>query len=245
MDKQQPFQMRQQPRTLESQEKLRARLVRRLERASGRTLCVRFHRNRWTYFSCQARGAGAVLVRLHEAFLEAPPTVITAVARLIRHESAEARRTIGAFVDERSRVWDELADRPPRPLVIQTKGRIYDLQAIFNGLNLTYFDGECGARITWGRGQRAARNRNQITFGTFDETANLIRIHPILDRRTVPEHFIQYIVYHEMLHAVLPPTVSPSGRRLYHSRLFRQRERMFTDFARAQRWGKRFVEEKI
>jgi hypothetical protein len=44
-----------------------------------------------------------------------------------------------------------------------------------------------------------------------------------------------------MLHAVLPPPLSPSGRRLYHSQLFRQREREFDDYERAMAWERRFV----
>jgi hypothetical protein len=244
MDEQR-FRIRQSPDGRAARDERRAALVRRIESACERKIIVHFHRNRWTYFSCNAERSGTVRVRLHEAFLDAPIPVIQAIGRLIRRESRQARRAISAYVDSQSRLWDPLAERPPRPLVVQPRGRVIDLQALFNDINRTHFDNQCAARITWGRGARNARNRRQITFGTYDESAKVIRIHPILDRRTVPEFFVRYIVYHEMLHALLPAAVSPRGRKLYHSRLFRQRERQFQDYARARAWSKRFVEKEI
>lgn len=223
----------------------RSWLVHELEQQSGRQLDVRFHRNRWTYFSCEtAVRDGRDRVGLHEVFLDAPPEVIRAVARLIRREDAQARRLIRSFVEAHSHVWDTLADRPPRPPKIKPRGKVYDLQAFFDEINRRYFGGECSARITWGNGARTMRGRRQITLGTYDEETGIVRIHPYLDRRRVPKYFVCYITYHEMLHAMLPARLSPSGRRLYHDRVFRQRERMFGDFERAQQWGEWFLEGK-
>lgn len=220
-------------------------LVRRLEHLSGLSLDVRFHRNRWVYFSCrQTDSKGPVRVRLHEAFLGAPPRVIRALATLLKSENQSARRIVNSFVDEQSHIWDELSDRPPRPLKIEPQGKVYDLWAIFNDLNKRYFGGRCSALITWGNSSRRRRRARHIVFGYYDESAGVIRINPLLDRRSVPEYFVRYIVYHEMLHATLPATVSPSGRHIYHSRLFRQRERMFEDYQRAKLWGERFIEGK-
>ena len=216
-------------------------VVRQIERESGRTIEVRFNRNRWTYFSCESVPGRHDLVRLslHECFLDAPSEVIGAVATLIRREDKGARRTIAAFVDAQSRIWDRLADRPPRATRLRTRGRVYDLRTIFDELNARYFDGACAARVTWGK--RSRTSRRHITFGSFDEKANLIRVHPVLDRRRVPRYFVRYIVYHEMLHAIVSSPLSPTGRRLYHSRRFRQLERKFDDYDRALRWSRRFL----
>ena len=224
---------------------MRVWLVEQLEQQSGKQLDVRFHRNRWTYFSCETTaGRDHLRVGLHEAFLDASPKVIRAVATLIRREDARARRLIRSFVDAQSHIWDALSDRPPRQLKIKPRGEVYDLRAIFDELNRRYFDGQCSAQITWGNGSRTMRGRRQITFGTYDETTGVIRVHPYLDRRRVPQYFVRYIIYHEMLHVTLPSQLSPGGRRLYHSRVFRQRERMFEDFERAQQWGERFSQGK-
>jgi len=222
------------------------RLVERLEHLSGRSLDVRLHRNRWTYFACRPLDhSRRVRVGLHEMFLDAPAPVLRAVATLIRRNNARARQVIRSFVAAQSPRWEKQAVRAPRPLRIVTRGKAYDLQGLFHELNARYFGGRCSANITWGNGHRSARGQRQITFGTYDKSANVIRIHPALDSHRVPEYFVRYITFHEMLHATLPPPLSPSGRCLYHSRLFRQRERMFEDFQRAQAYGKHFVEEVI
>lgn len=220
-----------------------AALVRQIEKTSGRTLEFRFNRNRWTYFSCETvSGNDRVLrVSLHECFLQAPSEVIAAVATLIRREDKQARRIIGAFIDEQSRLWDALSDRPRRRPRLRTQGQVYDLQAIFDELNHRYFDGKCTARITWGKAPRSTRGRRHITFGSYEEEAGIIRMHPLLDRRRVPKYFVRYIAYHEMLHAMEPSSLSPTGRRLYHSRRFRQLERKFEEYERAQQWSKRFL----
>ncbi len=222
------------------------RFVECLERKTGRVLRVRFNRNRWTYFSCtRERGRRAVRVNLHVSFLDAPAHVVHAVATLIQRDDPEARHVIRLFAKDQSVFWDKRSDRPPRKVRIRTRGEVYDLQAIFDQLNRRYFDNLCRAQITWGNGSKSARGQRHITFGTYDKTRRLIRVHPALDKRTVPEYFVRYIVFHEMLHAAVPVAASPSGRRLFHSRAFRQREREFEDLERAQKYGRHFVEEVI
>jgi hypothetical protein len=63
----------------------------------------------------------------------------------------------------------------------------------------------------------------------------LIRIHPTLDRREVPEYFLAWIVYHEMLHQKHSIPVI-AGRRRFHTREFLAEERLFDDYERAQAW---------
>jgi len=245
MDAKRVMIVRETNRTTATDERA-AHFVKRLEHLSGRDLVVRIHRNRWTYFSCRTqRGSHRVYLRMHEAFFDAPVGVVRAVATLIGRNDTRARRVLRSWIEVQSRVWDKRSDRPPRPPRIVTRGAVYDLRAIFNDLNRRYFEGSCAARITWGNGTRSARGQRQITFGTYDKTTNIIRIHPALDHRRVPDYFIRYITFHEMLHATTPAPLSPNGRRLFHSRLFRQRERMFEDFERAQAWGKHFIEDVI
>jgi hypothetical protein len=216
-----------------------------LEREVGQPLDVQFHRNRWTYLSCDAEAyEGRLCVRIHEAFVDAPPDVARAVASFIRRNDPQARRVIRKFINERSAELSAQSDRPARTARLQPSGEVYDLQEMFDDLNRHYFGGQCAAQITWGSGARTFRGRRHITFGSYDESTQMIRVHPALDRRSVPKYFVRYIVYHEMLHAVLPAPVSPSGKQLHHSRLFRQRERAFDDYERAMAWERRFVGEQ-
>ena len=73
-------------------------------------------------------------------------------------------------------------------------------------------------------------------FGTIQEEDRLIRIHPRLDAAFVPLWFLEYVVYHEMLHSVVPDEICPGGRRKVHTEEFYRREKAFVHYRRARRW---------
>jgi hypothetical protein len=58
----------------------------------------------------------------------------------------------------------------------------------------------------------------------------------LLDQPFVPLWFLQYILYHEMLHSVVPDEIVGSGRRRVHTEEFNRRERKFRSYRRARRW---------
>ena len=70
------------------------------------------------------------------------------------------------------------------------------------------------------------------------QDARIIRIHPTLDRQEVPEFYVAAVVFHEMLHQMVP-AVEVNGRRVVHGREFRRRERAYPDHARAKAWEER------
>jgi hypothetical protein len=116
------------------------------------------------------------------------------------------------------------------------QGRFFNLRAIFDKLNARYFRNRLKAyNIIWGR-KRKARPRDQIVFGTIQEEDRLIRIHPLLDRYFVPTWFLEYVIYHEMCHAVVKDEFDSAGRRLVHHEKFYERERRFHWIRRAKRW---------
>ena len=75
-------------------------------------------------------------------------------------------------------------------------------------------------------------------MGTYSHDERLIRIHPALDQPFVPVYFLEYLVFHEVLHHILP-TPMVGGRALYHSPEFRERERSFRHYQRSLEWEKR------
>lgn len=74
-----------------------------------------------------------------------------------------------------------------------------------------------------------------MRFGSYLPAKRLIRIHPALDQAFVPQSFVEFIVYHELLHHVIPP-VRVNGRYQIHSAAFRRREREFPAYAEAIAW---------
>lgn len=116
------------------------------------------------------------------------------------------------------------------------QGRYFNLREIFDKLNERYFGNRLKRyRIVWGQ-RRTERPREIIVFGTIQEEDRMIRIHPLLDRVFVPTWFVEYVVYHEMLHAVVPDEYDSAGRRMVHHEKFLARERQFRWFRRAKAW---------
>ena len=55
----------------------------------------------------------------------------------------------------------------------------------------------------WGR-RRKHPPKDHFVFGTIQEEDRVIRINPVLDQAFVPLWFLKYVLYHEMLHSVVP-----------------------------------------
>ncbi len=175
----------------------------------------------------------AISVRLHRIFLKADERVLDEVAAFIK-EKGGTRPAIKAFIRNNKSC---LKDSPPRTVTINPQGRFYNLTDIFNALNRDYFDDRVAASITWGKrsSRYAVRKR---TLGSYQKKTNTIRINPILDRRKVPRYVIEFVVYHEMLHAVID-TVVENGRRSIHSKEFNNREHEYRNYDKAIEWEKR------
>src|SRR3979411_1465478 len=93
------------------------------------------------------------------------------------------------------------------------EGKHFDLQRIFDQLNERYFRGRLrGYDVKWGR-RRRSRPKEYFIFGTIQEEDRVIRINPLLDQAFVPLWFLRYVLYHEMLHSVVPDEAINSGRR--------------------------------
>jgi len=123
-----------------------------------------------------------------------------------------------------------------RQFAFPEQGRHFNLREIFDKMNARYFgDRFKDYRIEWGR-RRKERPTNEIVFGTIQEEDRLIRIHPLMDRAFIPRWFVEYVVYHEMCHAVVKDKYTKSGKRIVHHEAFFERERKFRWFKRAKRW---------
>jgi len=128
-------------------------------------------------------------------------------------------------------------DSAQRRLRLQTHGLHHDLRALFDGLNSRYFRGQICAGITWGRRRASGlpRSHRSVKMGSYAVEDRLIRIHPLLDRPFVPRYYVEWIIYHEMLHERHPIRVQ-AGRRCFHPPAFLAEEMLFEDFDRASRW---------
>lgn len=171
-----------------------------------------------------------VRLRLHRIFLDAGDEVLREVVRFARTRKSPGP-ILGDFIRGHLRDQPEPSTRSVR---IQPQGRHYNLQVIFDELNRIYFENRISVPITWGQGRASRRVRRRI-LGSYSSRTGTIRIHPWLDRKTVPFYVLEYVVYHEMLHADLGAGVK-NGRRVIHSAEFRRRERLFARWTEAEAW---------
>jgi hypothetical protein len=122
-------------------------------------------------------------------------------------------------------------------------GHYHDLEAIKQQLCAQYFPACREVAIRWGRWSGRARPRS-IRLGVYLPKARLIRIHPALDQAFVPRFFVEFIVYHEILHHVIPP-IRVNGRYQIHTPAFRQREQAFPTYTAALAWRKRHFQRLL
>jgi hypothetical protein len=205
----------------------------------GEDVRLTVHDNRSTMVSFRRHGT-ELRLRVHHMFLDATEEVVEALvafaddSRAGRARRRDAGRRIDAWVRRhRARI---SAERQ-RPL--QPRGRAHDLQALFDRQNAEHFGGAIDARIGWGPVRVGDRTRS-VKTGVYHEDARLIRIHPSLDRPEIPEFYVAFVVFHEMLHQAVPARET-GRRRIVHGPEFKRRERAHPDFARALAWERRHL----
>jgi hypothetical protein len=174
-------------------------------------------------------------VRLHHMFLAADEVTLRAIASYLRGQQGASLSHLRQFVAQHRTL---IRRAPARARQVRAAGHHHDLRAIFDHLNARYFDGLVEARVSWGRmgkpiGRR--RRRRVIKLGSYRHRDALVSVHPVLDADWVPDFFVEYIVYHEMVHHVVA-VPSKDGRRELHGPEFRAREQQFEHYAKALRW---------
>jgi len=201
----------------------------------GKTLELRLTNNHYSMISVRRKPDGYRL-RLHRMFVGAEPRTVRALARYVVHNDRRASTLLGDYIERHQHIIRQ-QKRRPRQMNLRTDGRHHDLKAIFDRLNAAHFAGGLEARITWGPVTSRGRRRRSIKMGSFAVEDRIIRIHPALDQDCVPDYFVAWIVYHEMLHGK-HEVKRENGRRRFHSAAFIEEERLFPDYERACAWEK-------
>ena len=183
---------------------------------------------------------GRLLVRLSDLFKKAPPPVLRALAAILfsklfrRNVPQTARITYREYSNSpemKRRDWASRRQRG-RKLLSGPEGKHYNLTALFDGLNREYFQGRLRcAHLGW------SLRKSRRILGHFDPSHQTITISRLLDRPTVPEVVVRFILFHEMLHAKWLAR-SHFDVRNPHSRQFREEEKRFHGYEEARNWIK-------
>lgn len=204
-----------------------------LEKITGKSVSLTITDNSTSVLSIRTK-SNAVAVRMHCMFLNADNEIIREIANFIKTRKGQTP-LIRKFISENHTCLKK-RQLCSRQLKIRTQGRFYNLREIFDSLNNNYFGGGITTSISWGKqnSRRAVRKR---TLGSYCGHSNSIRINPALDRKNVPHYFIEYVIYHEMLHSTITGE-KKNGRKSVHTSEFRKRERLFKEYDKAISWEK-------
>ena len=203
-----------------------------LENASSRKLSLVITDNSTSMLSIKEK-KGAAIIRLHRMFLCAGSDVLNEIANYIKR-TRKNTPLIRKFINKHIH---SLKKSPPRKVTIRTKGRHHDLKEIYHSINREYFGGKISASITWGA-KSSKQSAARRTLGSYSYHSNMIRINPQLDSIKVPRYYMEFLVYHEMLHAEIG-IKKVNGRRIVHSGEFKKREKEFRQYKRAIEWEKK------
>ena len=223
---------------------LRFHLLRRLNRLTGgRLRSLELTDNQRTILSVRSGRApnrAPLELRIHHSFTHAPEEVLQAVAIFVESKRGSDRAR-EALVVIREHFTAHRTSARTRRQPLRPEGVAVDLREIFADLNQRYFDGRLAADVTWGRSNAAPARRcrrsrtSSLQLGSYSYEDRLVRVHRVLDDPEVPRYVVEAVVYHEMLHADMPPE-ERNGRRLFHTPEFRRRERLYRNLTRAERW---------
>ncbi|HRW58406.1 MAG TPA: hypothetical protein P5048_02165 [Chlamydiales bacterium] len=202
-----------------------------LENHLHQNIELKINRNRSVFVSMEKK-QNEMKLSLHESFLQAPEEVKEALVSFIRKKGKNNLKTLREYFDFSIKKY-----QVPMPL-LQMKGDVYDLEKMFIDINERYFDNQFNhLKITYFQVPKYKSYR-QITYGTFDAKRNLVRINRLLDNIFFTYEFVSFIVFHEILHAVYPTKLLPSGRYQIHSPQFRQHEKTFKGYNDIKLWEK-------
>jgi hypothetical protein len=171
-----------------------------------------------------------IFIRLHRMFLNADLDVLEEIGAFINRRKRPTQK-IKEFIHRNKAC---IKERKLRALYSKPRGQYYNLYDMFEALNKAYFSNSVLSAITWGNKcpRRAVRKRR---LGSYQRDRDIIRINPVLDSKKVPRYFVEFIVYHEMLHAALAVEYGNARQRV-HSLEFKRRERLFKNYALALQW---------
>ncbi len=195
----------------------------RLHRYLSFRVEVKVNENRKIVLSYRDR-----ILSVHKLFLDAPEEVIRELARYVMGK--KTKPLLRQFIQSQT-------FETKRTVKLEPKGEVYDLSEIMAEIEQTYFGKSLDLQIGW-FGKEERKKRSRMTFGLYLDNVKAVKIHRLLDSLFYPRFFVAYIVYHEMLHSVIPGYLDARGHFRIHGPEFKNREREFHDYSRARNWEK-------
>ena len=189
--------------------------------------------------------ADRMTVDISDLLQEAPAPVQEALAfillaKLYRKEVdpgvlARYRRYLNRSDIRRSLL--QMKQERGRKAILPPKGTHFDLEDLFEDLNMRYFHGLM-ARPVLGWSVRPSRT----TLGHYDPGHHVIVLSSLLDSFHASRLIVEFVMFHEMLHLKYP-TEHHGARRCVHTPAFKAAEREFLKYREAQHELRLFIDQ--
>lgn len=184
--------------------------------------------------------------RLSDYMIDAPDDVIESLAlyltcRATRARCDDGRKSRYLEYIRSPEFWNsrkELYLQRARSLSRGSSGKVRDLATVFDYVNVCYFSGAV-RRPTLAWTSESPRRR----LGYYFEPLNLLAINSVMDSEEVPRYVLEFVMYHELLHHIDADS-HRRGKRVHHTKKFRDQERRFNHFDDAEKWLSRLARRK-
>lgn len=179
-------------------------------------------------------------ITVQESFIQAPDKILIAILETAFLKQPNPSRHIirdYTFTPEyqTARTRLEYLQVPPGSYA---QGIAHHLDLSFKRVNQLYFhDSPSKPHLIWS---------SRLTFrkfGHYQWDIDTVMISQTLDNRRVPEFVVDYVMYHELLHKKLGIKYI-NGRRLSHTKKFRDEEQKFIKFEKAKKYLDRISRKK-
>jgi hypothetical protein len=178
-----------------------------------------------------------ILVDLPTPMICLDQNTLRAVALIAFKRGGDRKAVHDAAAGEACRRIDATMERYGG-VVAQARGLHHDLAESFDRVNAGYFGSRLSRpRLVWSRSFAVRK------FGHYDHAHDTVMVNSVLDRKTVPEFAVDFIVYHEVLHRQLGITWK-RNRIAAHTADFAKNERQFKQYDQAKAVLRKLASER-
>lgn len=201
---------------------------------------IKINDNRSTFLSVLMKSRQKLRVSIHRMFLNAPEELLEKVIRFCVHGDKKALPLLKKYAHQFYMTEDY--SYKARHLN-SSVGKCYNLQEIFERICIIYFQKKLPLRIAYFPKPRYKKSSG-ITFGSYDHGQKLIRINALLDDPFYPLYFVEFVIYHEILHYIFPMRLE-ENRRILHGAEFKRHEKKFCHYAKAKLFEKTMIRKML
>jgi len=207
-----------------------------LREKTKKEIQIKINDNKSHYFVLKDK-RNCISISLHRLFLKAPMDVLNALISYIISKKREDFRLVKHFIYS-SQANLDFSDQINQENLTY-KGDYFDLLNLYQFVNKEYFNDDLSLNITWFK--PIYKTFRHITFGSYDRQYKLIRINKTLDHKDVTKQYMEYLIFHEILHDVYPSKVLKSGRYQMHGKEFKEHEKSFPNFTQMKKFERYFM----